>query len=81
MPVQIVKPLNCNSTASPTSACATRKTPAACTLTCPDGIGRERVRSTMASRSRSTMSFQVQPAPRMAKAPMKNSTTCQTLTT
>src|SRR6267154_3028189 len=47
---------------------------AACgTLTCPAGIGRERVRSTNASRSRSVMSFQVQPAPRMANAPMKNS--------
>src|SRR5947207_3074475 len=29
-------------------------------------MGRERVRSTRASRSRSTISFQVQPAPRMA---------------
>ena len=47
------------------------------TVTWPDGIGRERVRSTLPSRSRSTMSFQVQPAPRIAKAPMKNSTTCQ----
>ncbi len=73
MPVQIVKALNCSSTARPTSACATRKPAAAWTLTCPDGIGRERVRSTLASRSRSTMSFQVQPAPRMAKAPTKNS--------
>ena len=37
------------------------------------GIGRERVRSTLASRSRSVMSFQVQPAPRITKAPTKNS--------
>ena len=44
------------------------------TLTWPEGIGRERVRSTLRSRSRSTMSFQVQPAPRIANAPMKNST-------
>ena len=42
------------------------------TLTCPAGIGRERVRSTLASRSRSVISFQVQPAPRMTKAPTKN---------
>ena len=35
----------------------------------PLGIGRERVRSTRASMSRSTRSFQVQPAPRMATAP------------
>ncbi len=44
-------------------------------LTCPDGIGRDRVRSTLPSRSRSVMSFQVQPAPRMTKAPTKNSAT------
>src|ERR1700692_271818 len=50
------------------------RNPAACgTLTWPAGIGRDRVRSTSASRSRSVMSFQVQPAPRMAKAPTKNS--------
>ena len=55
------------------------KTVACATVTCPEGIGRERVRSTWPSRSRSTMSFQVQPAPRMANAPMKNSTTCQRL--
>ena len=45
------------------------------TETWPAGIGRERVRSTLASRSRSVMSFQVQPAPRIANAPMKNKTT------
>ncbi len=72
MPSAMVKPLNVISTAKPTSACNTRKTAAETTLTWPEGIGRERVRSTLASRSRSTMSFQVQPAPRMAKAPMKN---------
>jgi len=55
-------------------ACRTRKASACLTLTWPAGIGRERVRSTLASRSRSVMSFQVQPAPRMTKAPMKNST-------
>ena len=47
MPTMIAKQLNCTSTSSPTSACATRNTAAACTLTCPDGIGRERVRSTL----------------------------------
>src|ERR1700744_2616064 len=72
MPVAIAKRLNCRSTTRPTSACATRKASACFTLTCPAGIGRERVRSTLASRSRSVMSFQVQPAPRMAKAPAKN---------
>ena len=65
MPVKIAKRLNCSSTASPISACATRNTNACATLTCPAGIGRERVRSTLASRSRSVMSFQVQPAPRI----------------
>src|SRR3981189_23880 len=73
IPHPIAKRLNCSSTARPTSACSTRNTTACGTLTCPAGIGRERVRSTNASRSRSVMSFQVQPAPRMANAPMKNS--------
>src|SRR5581483_7805891 len=72
MPVQIAKRLNCSSTTRPIRAWTTRKTRPCVTLTWPDGIGRERVRSTFASRSRSVMSFQVQPAPRMAKAPMKN---------
>ena len=69
-----------SSTASPINACSTRKTAAAGTLTCPEAIGRERVRSTRRSRSRSTMSFQVQPAPRIAKAPTKNSKTCHAST-
>src|SRR3984957_7479486 len=73
MPVATAKRLNCSSTRSPINACTTRKTSACGTLTCPAGIGRDRVRSTLASRSRSVMSFQVQPAPRMAKAPKKNS--------
>src|SRR5579863_3524751 len=72
IPVATAKRLNCNSTARPIKACATRKTSACGTLTCPAGIGRDFVRSTLASRSRSVMSFQVQPAPRMAKAPRKN---------
>ena len=74
MPVMTAKRLNCSSTTNPIRAWATRKTAACGTLTCPAGIGRDRVRSTRASRSRSVMSFQVQPAPRMTKAPMKNST-------
>ena len=36
---------------------------------CPEGIGRERVRLTLASISRSVMSFHVQPAPRIRIAP------------
>ena len=43
------------------------------------GAGRERVRATCASRSRSTMSFQVQPAPRITNAPTKNRKTCHGL--
>jgi len=39
----------------------------------PLAIGRPRVRATRESKSRSTMSFKVQPAPRMAMAPMPNS--------
>ena len=74
IPVMIAKRLNCSSTASPISACSTSHTRACGTLTWPAGIGRDRVRSTLSSRSRSVMSFQVHPAPRMTKAPMKNST-------
>ena len=73
MPVMTAKRLNCSSTSSPISASRTRKANACFTLTCPAGSGRDRVRSTLASRSRSVMSFQVHPAPRMTKAPMKNS--------
>ena len=72
MPVAIAKRLNCSNTAKPISACATRNASACLTPTCPAGIGRERVRSTLASRSRSVMSFQVQPAPRMTKEPIRN---------
>ena len=75
MPVITAKRLNCSSTASPIRACSTRNAKACDALTWPAGIGRDRVRSTLASRSRSVMSFQVQPAPRITKAPMKNSTT------
>jgi hypothetical protein len=61
---------NVSRIASPASDSAIMK-PAACgTVTCPDGIGRERVRATCASMSRSVMSFQVQPAPRITKAPI-----------
>src|SRR5438874_952431 len=75
----MAKRLNCTSTKRPTSACSTRKTTAAVTLTCPEGIGRERVRSTRPSMSRSTRSFQVQPAPRITMAPINSSTMCQGL--
>ncbi len=78
MPSAMVKPLKLSSTASPTSACRTRNSGG---LPDADLAGRDRPRARCArptsSRSRSTMSFQVQPAPRMAKAPMKNSTRCQ----
>jgi hypothetical protein len=40
------------------------------TLTAPLGMGRSFVRATCASKSRSTMSLKVQPAPRIARAPM-----------
>jgi hypothetical protein len=52
--------------------------PRACRgVTCPEGIGRDLVRATAASKSRSVMSFQVQPAPRIRKAPMAQPTTIQ----
>jgi hypothetical protein len=50
---------------------------ACCAVTCPDGIGRDLVRATAASKSRSVMSFQVQPAPRIRKAPMAQPRTIQ----
>ena len=40
------------------------------TLTCPDGIGRDRGARHRPSMSRSVMSFQVQPAPRISNAPI-----------
>ena len=59
--------------ATPTSDCSTIQISASRSLTSPAGSGRPRVRSTRASILRSTMSFQVQPAPRMASAPSANS--------
>ncbi len=53
------------------------KASACFTLTWPEGIGRVAVRATLPSISRSVMSFQVQPAPRIAVAPMPNSTPYQ----
>ena len=55
--------------AKATSACATIQAAACRGVTCPDGSGRERVRATRASMSRSVRSFQVQPAPRIRTAP------------
>ena len=49
------------------------------TLTCPDGIGRSRVRSTLSSMSRSTMSLKVQPAPRITTAPIRHSASAHQL--
>ena len=59
--------------ATQTIDCSTIQISAPRSLTSPAGSGRPRVRSTRASILRSTMSFQVQPAPRMAKAPIANS--------
>ncbi len=52
------------------SACAHIHATACVTDTAPEGMGRERVRATAPSMWRSVMSFQVQPAPRIRKAPM-----------
>ena len=49
MPVPTANQLNCKSTANPTSACKIRNAAACFTLTWPEGIGRERVRSTRPS--------------------------------
>jgi len=65
--------LSLNSTAAPTAPCSAIQISAWCSLTSPEGSGRLRVRSTWASTLRSRMSFQVQPAPRMASAPRANS--------
>jgi len=53
-----------------TSDWITAQASACLVLTCPEGIGREAVRATEPSILRSVMSFQVQPAPRIRKAPM-----------
>ena len=58
--------------AAPTADCSTIQISALRSVTSPAGSGRLRVRSTWASTLRSTMSFQVQPAPRMASAPSAN---------
>ena len=73
----IAKAVNCRSTASPISACRDKKSER---LSHTDLSGRDRPRARAldrASRSRSVMSFQVQPAPRITKAPMKNSAQSQ----
>jgi hypothetical protein len=41
-------------------------------------MGRDRVRATLPSKSRSTMSLKVHPAPRMTMAPMRNSVSRRT---
>ncbi len=69
--------LNVTRIISPTSDSATMKAPACQTLTWPEGIGRERVRATSASMRWSVMSFQVQPAPRITKAPMAKAANSQ----
>ena len=48
----------------------TAQTSACFAVTWPEGIGRDAVRATLPSKSRSVMSFHVQPAPRIRKAPM-----------
>ena len=69
-----VKRLNWNRMTEATSAWPTRKASASRAVTWPDGIGRERVRATFMSMSRSTMSLKVQPAPRINSAPTNIST-------
>jgi hypothetical protein len=66
--------LRLNSTAAPIANCAAINTIACGTETRPLGIGRKRVRATLPSYSRSTMSLRVQPAPRIAAAPIANTT-------
>ena len=50
------------------------KAQACLTLIWPAGMGRRAVRATWASKSRSTMSFTAQPAPRIRQAPMAKPT-------
>ena len=57
---------------SPAARRTARNTSALRTVTWPLGNGRSRVRATWASKSRSQMSLKVQPAPRIARAPMPN---------
>ena len=66
----MVAQLKVSKIAQASRACTTSQAKACFTVTCPDGIGRDRVRATCASNSLSVMSFQVHPAPRIKKAPM-----------
>ncbi len=52
------------------SDCATAQSSAWRAVTCPEGMGRDRVRATAPSKSRSVISFHVQPAPRISTAPI-----------
>ena len=74
MPSQMVKVLNWMRTTNPTSDWMTSQIAACVRDTRPLAMGRLRVRATFKSMSRSTMSLKVQPAPRMAMAPIRNST-------
>eukprot|EP01139_Manchomonas_bermudensis_P026466 Amastigsp_a850756_5.p3 type:complete len:211 gc:universal Amastigsp_a850756_5:323-955(+) len=65
--------LNWLSTASPAARCPARKTKACLGTSWPDARGRSRVRATRASMSRSQRSLTMQPAPRIATAPIPQS--------
>ncbi len=69
MPKAMAVVLNVNRIPNAINACAHIQITAPLRLTCPDGMGREAVRATDPSKSRSVMSFQVQPAPRINHAP------------
>ncbi len=75
MPSPTVVLLNWIRIRKPSSSWAIRNSTACVGLIAPLGIGRVRVRATRPSKSRSRMSFTVQPAPRITSAPMANRTT------
>lgn len=65
--------LSCTKTAKPTKSCPIKKIDAPRILTAPRANGLFLVLSTARSRRASHMSLMVQPAPRMTRAPVRNS--------
>ena len=70
MPNPMVNRLKVNKMPKAISICTISQTAACLLVTCLDGRGRDLVRATSASNFTSEMSFHVQPAPRIRKAPM-----------
>ena len=74
IPHVIAAALKLNRMQAASATCAPIQITADFTDTCPEGIGRDLVRSTAPSNLRSVISFHVQPAPRIKKAPSPHPT-------